>query len=186
MTTDVTQYPSSPKEDPFDNKGDPSDNEGSPSVDTRPPLERETNIMTQGDAKEYPVREYTSNVKGDGDNAEEKPVGNVAHVASERVSPTFLEMTPPSYIKEDRHEKAHLNNEREGQAQEYNIGGEGHSHRKAHLGLILPIDHEAMEKLELDRAIMRSSIASCSREIREEAMTQHAHVGSFQDKMVRD
>ncbi|GFS37021.1 hypothetical protein Acr_00g0049280 [Actinidia rufa] len=42
MTTEVTQYPSSPREDSFDN-------EGSPSIDTRPPPERETNIMPQGE-----------------------------------------------------------------------------------------------------------------------------------------
>ena len=41
MTTEVTQYPSSHREDSFDN-------EGSPSIDTRPTPERDTNIMTQG------------------------------------------------------------------------------------------------------------------------------------------
>ncbi|GFY91662.1 hypothetical protein Acr_08g0000580 [Actinidia rufa] len=40
MTTEVTQYPSSSREDS-------SDSEESPSIDTRPPPERETNIMTQ-------------------------------------------------------------------------------------------------------------------------------------------
>ncbi|GFZ05248.1 hypothetical protein Acr_17g0008200 [Actinidia rufa] len=42
MMTKVTQYPYSPREDS-------SGNDGSPSIDTRPPLERETNIMTQGE-----------------------------------------------------------------------------------------------------------------------------------------
>ncbi|GFS30824.1 hypothetical protein Acr_00g0014360 [Actinidia rufa] len=42
MTIEVTQYPSSPREDS-------SDNEGSPSVDTQPLPNRETNIMTQGE-----------------------------------------------------------------------------------------------------------------------------------------
>ncbi|GFZ00947.1 hypothetical protein Acr_14g0005820 [Actinidia rufa] len=150
MTTDVTQYPSSPKEDLFDNEGDPSDNEVSPSVDTRPPLERETNIMTQGAwgskgfeivstptlvtyclllteieqqrfnqisgmlerGQFYPIKDVLCSksflrsfaldsgkmVSSDGDNAKEKPVGDVAHVASERVSPTFLEMTPPRLL----------------------------------------------------------------------------------------
>ncbi|GFZ01026.1 hypothetical protein Acr_14g0006610 [Actinidia rufa] len=41
MDTAVTQYPTSPRDDS-------SRNEGSPSIDTRPPPERETNIMTQG------------------------------------------------------------------------------------------------------------------------------------------
>ncbi|GFS30400.1 hypothetical protein Acr_00g0011720 [Actinidia rufa] len=49
MTTEVTQCPLSPREDPSDNEGDPSSNEGSPSVDTRPLPERETNMMTQGE-----------------------------------------------------------------------------------------------------------------------------------------
>ncbi|GFZ05449.1 hypothetical protein Acr_17g0010210 [Actinidia rufa] len=49
MTTEVTQYPSSLREDPSDNEGSPLvDNDESPSVDTRPSSERETNIMTQG------------------------------------------------------------------------------------------------------------------------------------------
>ena len=39
MTIEVTQYPSYPREDY-------SDSEGSPSIDTRLPLERETNMMT--------------------------------------------------------------------------------------------------------------------------------------------
>ncbi|GFZ21560.1 hypothetical protein Acr_29g0007220 [Actinidia rufa] len=42
MTIEVTQYPSSPREDP-------SDNEGSPLVDTRPSPKRETNTTTQGE-----------------------------------------------------------------------------------------------------------------------------------------
>ena len=41
MTTEVTQYPSSPREESFDN-------EGNHSIHIRPPPERETNIMTQG------------------------------------------------------------------------------------------------------------------------------------------
>ena len=41
ITTEITQYPSSPRENSFDS-------EGSPLIDTRPPLGRETNIMTQG------------------------------------------------------------------------------------------------------------------------------------------
>ncbi|GFS32437.1 hypothetical protein Acr_00g0022790 [Actinidia rufa] len=46
MTTKVTQYPSSLRVDS-------SDNEGSPSVDTRPPPEKETNIMTQGELDRF-------------------------------------------------------------------------------------------------------------------------------------
>ena len=42
MSAKVTQLPSSHKEDPLSPKG-------SPSVDIRPPLERETNTMTQGE-----------------------------------------------------------------------------------------------------------------------------------------
>ena len=42
MTIEVTQYPSSTREDS-------SGNEGSPSIDTQPLLEKETNIMTQGE-----------------------------------------------------------------------------------------------------------------------------------------
>ncbi|GFS38695.1 hypothetical protein Acr_00g0058930 [Actinidia rufa] len=41
MMTKVIQYPSSPRENSFNS-------EGSPSIDTRPPLERYTNIMTRG------------------------------------------------------------------------------------------------------------------------------------------
>ena len=47
MTIEVTQCPSFPREDPFDSEGSPLvEDEGSPSIDTLPPLERETNIMT--------------------------------------------------------------------------------------------------------------------------------------------
>ena len=47
MTTEVTQYLSSPKEDPPNNeRSSLVENQGSLSVDIRPPLERETNIMT--------------------------------------------------------------------------------------------------------------------------------------------
>ena len=42
MTIEVTQYPSSPREDSFVS-------EGSPLIDTRPSSKRETNIMTQGE-----------------------------------------------------------------------------------------------------------------------------------------
>ena len=41
MDIEVTKYPSSPKEESFGNEGDPS-------IDTKPPPEREMNIMSQG------------------------------------------------------------------------------------------------------------------------------------------
>ena len=42
MTAKVTQLPCSPREDPFSL-------EGSPFIDIRPPLERETNTVAQGE-----------------------------------------------------------------------------------------------------------------------------------------
>ena len=48
MTDEVNQLPASfPEESPF--RDEPSDHEGNPVIDTRTPLEKEFNVMTQGD-----------------------------------------------------------------------------------------------------------------------------------------
>ncbi|GFS32018.1 hypothetical protein Acr_00g0020440 [Actinidia rufa] len=147
------------------------------------------------------------------DNAEDKSAGSAAQVVGDEVSPTILEMTLLSYVKEDQFEEearlddrgiqaCHPGNKCLEEGAHATAKSKGTSSKAARLnvsmldnpamaeklleGVIPPADKEEVEKLDLDRAILkffhiisqamvlRSSLARLGREIREEAMTQQA------------